>query len=257
MTYRTRNRSIPAASSRLRAAANYAAFEMLEGRQLFSAHIVGSSTVYSTIQAAVNAASAGGPVITVDPGTYSETVTVNKSLTIRAAQAGVNARLNTRAAANSESIVNGAVSSSGTRNGGFLIAANDVTIDGFTVQGNTNATGTCPAGIVINPKISGTHILDNIIQNNVTGLYLSNFSSTDQCVIQRNIFRNNNNPGNNSDRGIYSDGGVSGGNLTNVLIDSNMFVVNSVASGGCAYEGGISLESRTANSQSTSPSPTT
>ena len=65
--------------------------EELEKRRLMAAHIVGSSTVYGTIQAAVNAASSGA-TITVDAGTYAEKVTVNKTLTLRGAQAGIDAR---------------------------------------------------------------------------------------------------------------------------------------------------------------------
>src|SRR4051794_732740 len=225
--------------------------QRLESRQMLAAHIVGNATNYATIQAAVNAAAAGA-IINVDAGTYSELVTVNKRLTIRGAQAGIDARLNTRrnGTTGAESIVNGKVYADGKRSGGFLITADSVTVDGFTVQGSTDSTREAPAGIVIAPKISGTQILDNLIQNNVTGLYLSNYSSTKQAVVARNVFRNNNNPGNNSGRAIYTDGGVSGGNLTNVLIDSNMISVDQIASGGETYQGGIALESRTLNSQS-------
>ncbi|HZL33789.1 MAG TPA: NPCBM/NEW2 domain-containing protein [Tepidisphaeraceae bacterium] len=225
------------------------AIERLEGRCMLAAHIVGDATVYSTIQSAVYAA-APGATINVDAGTYPELVKIDRPLTLRGAQAGVDARSNIRIAANSESILTGYTYSDGTRSGGFYINANDVTLDGFTVQGNTNATGSCPAGVVIAPKISGTHILDNIIRNNVTGLYLSNYSSTDPAIIEHNRFSNNNNPGNNSGRDIYSDGGVSGGNLTNVLIDSNAFVTNSSVAGSQIYEGALALESRTLNSQS-------
>src|ERR1700761_8959655 len=66
------------------------AVEPMEQRLLLAAHIVGSSTSYATIQAAVNAAVAGA-TITVDAGTYAEQVTVSKSLTIKGAQAGVDA----------------------------------------------------------------------------------------------------------------------------------------------------------------------
>ena len=49
--------------------------ETLERRRLLAAHIVGSSTVYSTIQAAVDAAVAG-QTVTVDPGNYPESVSI-------------------------------------------------------------------------------------------------------------------------------------------------------------------------------------
>src|SRR5690348_10790628 len=81
--------------------------ERLEGRLFLAAHIVGSSTVYATIQAAVDAA-APGATITVDAGNYPELVGVNKSLTIKGAQAGVDARSNIRAASPAnESVVCG------------------------------------------------------------------------------------------------------------------------------------------------------
>src|SRR5437899_1945391 len=90
--------------------------EELECRIQLSAHIVGSSTVYTTIQAAVDAA-APSSVITVDAGTYSELVTVGKGLTLRGAQAGVAARTNARQAGTSESIVNGSTGASGQSSG--------------------------------------------------------------------------------------------------------------------------------------------
>ena len=83
--------------------------ETLENRRMLAAHIVGSSTVYSTIQAAVDAALSGA-VITVDAGSYKESVVIGKSLTIKGAQAGVDARSNTRlsGAASAESVITGA-----------------------------------------------------------------------------------------------------------------------------------------------------
>ena len=223
--------------------------ESLENRCLLAAHVLGSSSVYSTIQGAVNAAPVGG-TITVDAGTYPELVTVNKRLTLRGAEAGNDARSNMWwANPAGQSSVTGSVQSTGLVTSAFYITANDVTIDGFFVQGNTS-NNTYGAGIVIAPKVSGTHILDNFISKNVAGIDLANYSSTDQAVIQHNYFYFNNNDGANGGRGIYSDGQVSGGNLTNVLIDGNMFFGNRGANGTTWLEAAIALESRTANSQS-------
>ena len=213
--------------------------EPLEQRVLLAAHIVGNSTVYSTIQAAVNAATAGA-IINVDAGTYPELVTVNKSLTIRGAQAGVDARGNTRQAGTNESIVTGKSVSDGTSSG-FYINANDVTIDGFTVQGDTS-NNTYGAGIVMAPNIHGTQILDNILQNNVSGLFLSNNSATDPAVIQHNVFKNNNNAGDNGGRGIYTDQTYFGSQLTNVTIDSNYFLHNQGSTGTTGFEAAIAIE---------------
>ena len=231
------------AGQRPRRICSPALVEAVEGRLLMAAHIAGNSTVYSTIQAAVNAAVAGA-TITVDAGTYSEQVTVSKTLTIEGAQAGVNAPARVGGPTSSESIISGAVSS-GVHSSAFYITANDVVIDGFTVQGETNTSGATGAGIVIAPKTSGTHVLNDIIQNNVAGLFLANYSSTDAAVVQHNYFANNNNSGSNSGRGIYTDGTVSGGNLTDVVIDSNTFVNNYGTDGieaACAFQASASGE---------------
>jgi len=211
--------------------------ESLENRQLLAAHIAGNSTVYSTIQAAVDAALAGA-VINVDAGTYPELVAVGKSLTIRGAQAGVDARSNARGV--NESITTGTAGSSS-----FYIVANDVTIDGFTVQGDTSQTN-YGAGIVIAPNIHGTRIINNIVQNNVSGLFLSNNSATDPALIQYNVFRTNNNAGTNGGRGIYTDESHFGSQLTNVSIDSNYFYKNLGGSGTTGLEAAIAIEPYTA-----------
>ena len=229
--------------------------EPLENRRLLAAHIVGSSTVYSTIQSAVNAASAGA-TITVDAGTYPEEVTISKSLTIKGAQAGVDAR---QSRANdsgaNESIVTGSVSA-GVESAGFYINANDVTIDGFTVQGENNQNTQVSAGIIIAPNRAGTHILNNIVQNNVSGLFLANNSSTDAAVIQFNVFRNNNNDGDNGGRGIYTDQSIFGSNLTNVTIDSNSFTNNFGGDGTTGLEAACAWKPASPASSRTFASPT-
>lgn len=223
--------------------------ELLEERRLLAAHIVGSTTAYSTIQAAVNAASAGA-VITVDAGTYPEQVVVTKSLTLKGAQAGVDARNGSRITGSaSETVVTGALSGS-FRTSAFSIKASDVTIDGFTVQGETNQDTSTGAGIVIAPKMSGTHIFNNVIQNNVSGIFLANNSSTDPAIIQYNLFRNNNNAGSDGGRGIYTDQGISGGNLTNVTIDSNAFINNRGGNSTTTLEAACAFEASVVNAQS-------
>jgi regulation of enolase protein 1 (concanavalin A-like superfamily) len=226
----------------------FEAFERLEGRRLMAAHIVGNPNTYATIQAAVDAALPGG-IINVDAGSYAEQVYVGKSLTIRGAQAGNDARSNARISGIvSESVITGATTSGG-KTSAFYVAVDNVTLDGFTVQGQTTA-GDAGAGVVIAPGKSGTHFLNNIVQNNVSGLFLANASSTNPAVIQYNLFRNNNNAGANGGRGIYTNGGISGGNLTNVLIDSNAFLNNRGGSGTTTLEAAIAFESRTAGTQS-------
>jgi len=168
------------------------------------------------IQFAVNAA-APGDIITVAAGTYDEAVTVNKTLTVMGAQAGVDAR--TRSAA--ESIVTDSVSGRTQ----FNITASDVTIDGFTLQGETSAIQFGFA-VLIGAGTSGTHILNNIIQNNIAGISLAN-SGASQLVIRHNLIQNNNNAGPVSGTGIYTDQFNDGGTMSNVLIDANAFSGNS------------------------------
>ena len=217
---------------------------MMEPRSYLAAHVAGSSTVYSTIQAAVDAAMPGG-IVTVDAGTYAEQVTVTKQLTIEGAKTGVDAR--TRATTN-ESIVGGATYNS-NKIASFLIYANDVTIDGFSIQGETSQSTTSGAGIVIEPNVAGTHIVNNIIQNNVAGVFLANSSASDPAVFQHNLFQNNNNAGANGGRGIYTDGSLSGGQLTNVLIDANTFINNKGGSGTTGLEAAVAFEAGTAGEQ--------
>ena len=73
---------------------------------------------YTTIQAAVNAAQPGDTVL-IPPGTYSENVLVNKSLTIKSL------------AGAATTIVTGAVPS----NDVFLLSGSNIRVEGLTVTG--------------------------------------------------------------------------------------------------------------------------
>ena len=105
---------------------------------------------YPTIQAAVNAS--GCSTINVAPGSYTENVVIARSLTLRGAQAGHDAR----APRGAESIVNGGAGPDVT------ISANTVTVDGFTLNGPVSQ-GT--AAIVMMGANSGEKILNNIVNN--------------------------------------------------------------------------------------------
>jgi hypothetical protein len=190
------------------------ALERLEDRLAPAVHDLTSGNSFPTIQAAVTAATAGDTLL-ADPGTYAESVTVNKSLTIEGNQHGVDARNRSGA----ESVVTGAGNNGATP---FNITASNVTIDGFTVQGATNANQ-FGFGILVGAGTSGTHVLNNIVQNNIAGLSLANNSTSNQTVIQHNLFQNNNQSGPASGAGIYTDQFNAGGTLSDVLIDSNTF----------------------------------
>jgi nitrous oxidase accessory protein NosD len=174
---------------------------------------------YPTISAAVLAASPGD-TIKVCPGTYNELVNVNKQLTIEGAQAGVDARLVSRTGLPAtESVVNGTAGSTS-----FYVTANNVTLNGFTVQNNTNGN-VFGAGIVLGAGTSGASVVNNIVQNNIVGLYLAN-GTGNPALIQFNLFRNNTQIGPAGGHGIYSDQFVAGGPIKNATIDSNGFTGN-------------------------------
>lgn len=170
-----------------------------------------TSTACKTIQAAINKASASD-TITVAAGTYNEQVQVNKTLTLNGAQANVDAR--TRVPSG-ESIINNACSP-------VQITADKVVLNGFTVQGSTLTDPCLNTGIWTNPAFSGTHgghqILNNIVQNNISGIELDN-DGTFPTKVQFNLIQFNNNPGPGSGNGIQTNFGLS-----NAVIDSNKFV---------------------------------
>jgi hypothetical protein len=137
--------------------------ELLERRVMFAAHIVGSSKVYATIQDAVDAAT-GGATINVDAGVYSELVAVHKTLTIRGPRAGIDGRSNVRSDRSGEAIVNGSLGAvTGLRSTAFFLNANNIVLDGFTVEGQ-NGTNTYNAGISIGAGKSGVQILNSIVR---------------------------------------------------------------------------------------------
>jgi hypothetical protein len=107
-------------------------------------------TDYPTIQAAVNAPAC--TTIKVAPGTYTENVTIPRTVTLRGAQAGRDAR-NPRG---SESVINGGIGPDVT------ISANNVTVDGFTLNGPVSQ-GT--AAIVMMGANSGETIENNVVNN--------------------------------------------------------------------------------------------
>jgi parallel beta-helix repeat protein len=173
-----------------------------------------SATPCATLQAAINKSS-GGDTINVAAGAYPVLglVTVNKTLTLLGAQAGVDAC----GRGGAESIL--------SNSQGLRIAASDVVIDGFTVQDSIVPAFT-GYGIWMDPSanVSGTDVLNNIIKNNIAGIGLAN-AGPSQALIRQNAFLTNNMPGGASGSGIYTDQYV-GGQVTNVLIDSNCFTSN-------------------------------
>lgn len=171
------------------------------------------ATACMTLQAAIDKAS-NGDTINVEAGVYpyAGVVNVNKTLTLKGAQAGVDARSRFEV----ESILE--------NSGGLYVTANDVIIDGFVVQNSTSGAFT-GYGIDLGAGTSGAHVINNIIQDNIVGLGLANNPAGNQALVQHNVFRNNTQPGPASGHAIYTDEYVAGYGLgmEDVLIDSNDF----------------------------------
>jgi len=171
----------------------------------------GTGASDETIQRGVNTADSGDTV-NVEPGTFSEFVTITKSLTLLGEQAGVDARTGRIAAP--ESIIDG----SGLL-GIVWINGNGITvkIDGFTMQSD-NAISVFNNGFgaaittVQSANLTGLEIVNNIIQDASIGIA----PQGDLALIQYNLIKDMTIPGPAAGSGIYTDFG-----LTNSTIDSN------------------------------------
>lgn len=101
----------------------------------------GTGGCFSSIQAAVNAAMPGD-TINVAAGTYTEQVQINKTLTLKGAKAGVDAR--TRATTGESIITFG--------DGPVQILADNVVLDGFTITGAVNNPSSPPFSALGRPS---------------------------------------------------------------------------------------------------------
>ncbi len=109
---------------------------------------------YTSIQNAVDAASPKDTVYVL-PGTYYETIVINKTITLLGEEKNTTI-----------------IDSNTTGFYAVLIQAPDVTLSGFTIQNST--VGVYVAG---NKSVSNTTITNNAITNNKDGIYLGNVSN--------------------------------------------------------------------------------
>jgi hypothetical protein len=144
-------------------------------------------TPYSTISAAVSAA-APWDTVQVCPGTYNEQVVINTAnLTLSGPNAGVDpgcsgTRLNSEATIAWSTLTNVGTAST------VVIAANGVTVDGFTIQ-NTNGTENQVSVLIGGHYVGDTHpsdgsnVRNNIISSGYNNVYV--WQSSDS-TIERN-----------------------------------------------------------------------
>ncbi len=161
----------------------------------------------------------GNSTVNVGAGTYEENVLVNKTVSLLGAQHGVDARTGRPGAM--ESVVRGAQTGA-TRSTSFTVSADNAVIDGFTIQDQTNVN-LSGAAVYLQPGTEGTHFLNNIVQNNVTGLFLANDNAANPAIIEQNLFRDNTQPGANSGSDIYADNYTAGETFDGALVQDNKF----------------------------------
>jgi hypothetical protein len=185
-----------------------------------------SGLSYSTIQAAIDAATAGD-VINVCAGTFAENITVSKSLTINGANAGIDPNTGQRTA---ETIL---VPSVNDPSAGRLInlQANNVVISGFTLDGdNPSLSGgttiingaDANTARALNNQPNYTYGLtfeNNIVRNFIlTGVYLFPTTSITQPNSSFNYIRNNHFV-NMHWRGVFTQNEVDAEISNNVFTD--------------------------------------
>ncbi|HEX8468128.1 MAG TPA: Ig-like domain-containing protein, partial [Allosphingosinicella sp.] len=186
------------------------------------ATIVGGGS-FDSIQEAINNANDGDTIV-VYPGTYAEDLVINKDITLQGANAGTPGT----GARGAETILDG----------GILVTAAGVTIDGFKIVGDIAQDGfeqgiavrandftlvnsvlegdiaENPAYAILTGTVTGLDINNNLFSGYSSGIYVSGGGS--EGSISENYF----------DGGTEADGGLGGGvvsETTGVLIDSNTF----------------------------------
>ncbi len=177
---------------------------------------------HSTIVAAVAAATAGSTIL-VCPGVYTGTVVVDKPLTLRGAQRGVDARAG-RSNVTAESVIDGG-GAAGIRITG---TTSGVTVDGFTIRDAGTTAQTGPGqnadGIEAFSGGSGFTFTDNVVTQTTYGINMSSTGAA-ASTVAHNRFDSNNRSGDAGGSGVF----VCCGPGNNLSIADNLFTGHSSA----------------------------
>jgi parallel beta-helix repeat protein len=183
-------------------------------------------TGYDTIQAAIDSAN-DGDTIEVQPGTYSENVTIpgsSSGITVQTTGDYTNTTINTAAGVNvngSNSTVDGfsVVKTSNDSTGLVYVSGGGSTISNCRIDGNGNVTGTNASGSGAVEVQANATVNKNIIENAAQGIRL--VGSSNQTTATDNIIRSTND---NAVRGETFGG--AGINVTDSSVTGNDIINN-------------------------------
>ena len=172
---------------------------------------------FTSINAAITAALPGA-TIRVCPGLYAESVHVNKAGLLLQAQRQQGHATQCQTRSNPDPTREAIVAYNAGFLGalmGFFIEADNVTVEGFTIQPDASVTSAQTGiGIFTSPTFSGYDIRHNLAQNNTFGIDV-NSHGENTTHVRENCVRNNNMSQIQAGFGIFSNAGLRNARIEN------------------------------------------